>query len=227
MTKPTLLIGNKVYSSWSMRPWILMTELAIPFEEKVIRLRQGDTGSRIREHAGSGKVPVVIDGDVTVWESIAICEYLAERYPDRGVWPKERAARAHARAVSSEMHAGFMALRKAYPFNITRRFAASDMSADVKGDIARINEIFDEARTRFGKGGPFLYGEFSAADAMYAPVVSRFHTYSIHLDAVAGAYCQTMRNLPSYKAWVDAACKESWVIDDVERPEAPIEDLRA
>lgn len=226
MTTPTLIIGNKVYSSWSMRPWILMTELAIPFEEKVIRLRQPETGERIREHAGSGKVPVLIDGAITVWESIAICEYLAERFPDRGVWPKDAAARAHARAVASEMHGGFMALRKAYPFNITRRFAATELSQDVKADVDRINDIFDEARTRFGAGGPFLYGEFSAADAMYAPAVSRFHTYSIHLDAVAGAYCQAMRDLPSYKAWVEAACKESWVIDDAERAEAPIEDLR-
>jgi glutathione S-transferase len=209
-----------------MRPWILMKELAIPFEEKVIRLRQPDTGQRIREYAGSGKVPVLIDGPIKVWESIAICEYLAERHPDRGVWPKEVAARAHARAVASEMHAGFMALRKAYPFNITRRFAASELDQDVKDDVDRINEIFDEARTRFGADGPFLYGAFSAADAMYAPMVARFHTYSIHLDAVAGAYCETMRDLPSYKAWVDAACKETWVIEDVERP-SPIEDLRA
>jgi glutathione S-transferase len=227
VTKLILLIGNKVYSSWSMRPWLLMTELAIPFEERMIRLRQPDTGERIREHAGSGKVPVVIDGAITVWESIAICEYLAERYPDRGVWPKDTAARAHARAVASEMHAGFMALRKACPFNITRRYAPSPLSHDVQGDVARVNDIFDEARTKFGTGGPFLYGEFSAADAMYAPVVARFHTYSIHLDAMAGAYCDTMRALPSYKAWVEAASKESWIIDDGERAEAPIEDLRA
>ncbi|KAB2847460.1 MAG: glutathione S-transferase family protein [Hyphomicrobiaceae bacterium] len=226
MTTPILLIANKVYSSWSMRPCILMKELAIPFEEKVVRLRQADTGERIREHAGSGKVPVLIDGDIKVWESIAICEYLAERHPDRGVWPKEVAARAHARAVASEMHADFMALRKDFPFNITRRFAASGLAQDVQADVDRINVIFDEARTRFGADGPFLYGAFSAADAMYAPVVARFHTYSIHLDAVAGAYCETMRNLPSYRAWVDAACKETWVIEDVERP-SPIEDLRA
>lgn len=225
-----LFIGNKVYSSWSFRPWIVLRHLGVPFAETVIQLRDGSTRDRILQHSPSGKVPCLVDGDVTVWDSLAILEYLAERFPDRSIWPADPKARAFARAVSAEMHSGFQALRGQCPMTITKRYAAKARSPEVMADVARITAIWIEARERFGKsaaGGsasPFLFGAFTAADAMYAPVVARFHSYSIPLDAAAQAYVDAMRSLPAYRDWVAGAVAEPWEIGEVDEP--VIENLR-
>jgi glutathione S-transferase len=223
-----LYIGNKVYSSWSLRPWIVMKAKGIAFEETLVQLRAADFPAHVKMFSPSGKVPCLVDGDVTVWDSLAIIEYLAEKFPETGIWPKDAKARAHARAISSEMHAGFQALRQACPMAITQRFAAKPLAADVAANVTRVTAIWHEARTKFGAstGGPFLYGEFSAADGMYAPVVSRFHSYSIKVDAVSQAYIDAMRAHPAYQAWVAEAAAEPWVLAQNET-ETVIEDLRA
>ena len=224
-----LVIGNKVYSSWSLRPWIIMQAFAIPFEEAVVQLRETDTRDRILAHSPSGKVPALIDGGVTVWDSLAIMEYLADRFPSHAIWPKDRIARAHARCVSAEMHSGFTALRTACSMNVTRRFKARDRGEAVAADVARITAIWREARETFGAstGKPFLYGDFSAADGMYAPVVTRFHTYSIDADPVSQAYMDAVLSHPAYAAWLAGAVSETWGLDNGEDAETVIEDLRA
>jgi glutathione S-transferase len=223
-----LYIGNKVYSSWSMRPWVVMKANNIAFKETLMELRAGDTADRIRKVSPSGKVPCLVDDDVTVWESLAILEYVADKFPDKDIWPKDVKARAHARAISSEMHASFQALRSHCPMAITQRFAAKPLPADVAANVARITAIWNEARAKFGAAqqGAFLYGDFSAADGMYAPVVSRFHTYGIKVDAVSQAYIDAMRAHPAYQAWVAEAVAEPWVLAQAET-ETVIEDLRA
>ncbi|QCK87730.1 glutathione S-transferase family protein [Phreatobacter aquaticus] len=205
-----LLIGNKAYSSWSFRPWILMRHLGLPFEEEVVALYQPDTAERVRRFSKAGKLPVLVDGDIVVWESLAIIDYLADRFPDRPVWPAERAARAHARSASTEMHAGFQALRNRCGMNMRRMPKAIALADDVKADIARIVTLWTEARERFGAGGPFLYGAFSAADAMYAPVVNRFHAYAIDVPPVVAAYMTAMMALPAWQDWQRGADAEPW-----------------
>ncbi len=220
-----LVIANKLYSSWSMRPWILMKALGLAFEETVIPLRQTETGPRILAHSPSGKVPALVDGDVTVWESLAIMEYLAERFPDAAVWPRDRAARAHARAISNEMHAGFMALRQNCPMNLAKKFAKKDYSADVMANVARIEQVWAEARSRFGAATaePFLYGAFSAADAMYAPVVTRLDTYQLPVSAATRGYMDAVLQHPAYKLWLADALAEPWTIAGYEDGHAAIE----
>jgi glutathione S-transferase len=208
-----LVIGNKGYSSWSQRAWLLMKVLDLPFEEIQVPLYQPDSKARILAISPNGKVPCLVDGDVTVWESLAIIEYLAERYPNKAVWPSDRAARAYARAISAEMHAGFVALRSAYTCNWRRTYAwkIRDDGAALK-DGERIMAIWNEARRRFGAGGPFLFGAFSGADAMYAPIVARFHTYSWPVDAASAAYMEAIRSLPAYVAWEADGQAEPWTI---------------
>lgn len=226
-----LVIGNKVYSSWSMRPWIVMRAHALPFEETVVPLRDTSTKDRILAHSPSGKVPCLIDGDVTVWESLAIMEYLADRFPDKAIWPRDGKARAHARAVSAEMHAGFQKLRGECPMVITKRYAPRQRSPEVMADVARIAAVWREARENFGakaKGadaGPFLYGSFTAADGMYAPVVTRLNTYSIDVDPVSRAYMDALTASPAYRDWLKDAVAETWVLGENDEP--VIEDLRA
>jgi glutathione S-transferase len=193
-----LLIGNKNYSSWSLRPWLAMKVAGIAFEETMISLDAPDFKSRVTAVSGAGKVPVLVDGGISVWESLAILEYLAEKFPTNGLWPRDAQARAHARAAASEMHGGFAALRSQLPMNIRRPVKAHAVEDDAKRDIARIDALWSECRTRFGDEGPFLYGAFGAADAMYAPVVWRFHTYAVEVSTVAGAY---MRNVMELPAW--------------------------
>src|SRR4051794_35987064 len=176
---PTLVIGNKNYSSWSLRPWIAMKVCGIGFDETVIPLYEPASRERILEVSPTGKVPALIDGDIRVWESLAILDYLAERHPGAGLWPKDQAARAHARSVAAEMHAGFAALRRHCPMNMRRPVKARELTAEAAADVARIDHLWTQCRTRFGAGGPFLFGAFGAADAMFAPVVSRLHTYDI------------------------------------------------
>lgn len=224
---PTLVIANKLYSSWSLRPWLLMRQLGLLFEEILIPLDLPDTAARIREHSPAGKVPILIDGDVRVWESIAIMDYVADHLAPGRVWPEERAARAMARSVAAEMHAGFSALRSACPMNLGKRYAFRDRGPAVARDVERATAIFREARERFGAGGPFLFGAFSAADAMYAPLVTRLDTYAIPVDPVSQAYIDTVLALPAFQEWRAAALLEPWVVAHDEVDEEPIEVLRA
>jgi glutathione S-transferase len=224
---PTLVIANKLYSSWSLRPWLLLKQAGIAFDEILIPLGQADTGERIRAHSPGGRLPILIDGELAVWDSLAIMEYAAERWPEIGAWPRERAARALARSISAEMHSGFTALRSACPMNLGRRYATRDRGEGVARDVARILEIWRDARARFGAGGPFLFGAFTAADAMYAPVVTRFDTYSIPVDPVCRAYMDAILTLPAFTAWRDAALQEPWFYKDDEVDEEPVANLRA
>jgi glutathione S-transferase len=211
-----LIIGNKNYSSWSFRPWIGLKAAGIAFDEEVIPLYAEGSKEQILAHSPAGKVPVLIDGATHVWESLAILEYAAEKFPDAHLWPSDRAARAHARAISTEMHAGFAALRNECGMAMWRPPARKDLSDDAKANIARIQALWTDARTRFGAGGPFLFGRFSAADAMYAPVVSRFETYAIDVTAPVKAYMQAMIALPAWQEWRRAALRETWVIPTFE-----------
>jgi glutathione S-transferase len=222
---PTLVIANKLYSSWSMRPWLLMKHLGIAFEEIVIPLDQTDTNDRIRRHSPAGKVPILIDGEVTVWETIAIMEYVAETYSS-ALWPVDPAARAMARSVAAEMHAGFQALRAACPMNLGKKFPARDRGGAVARDVVRVEQIFREARQRFGTQGPFLFGKFTAADAMFAPVVTRLATYSVPVEAPTSAYMDTILSLPAYREWLQEALKEPWVLAHDEVDEEPVEVYR-
>ncbi len=223
MTRPMLVIGNKLYSSWSLRGWLGMKAFGLPFEETLIPLYRPESKARLLEHSPSGKVPLLVDGDIRVWESLAIIEYLAEKHPEAQIWPRDPKARAHARAICSEMHAGFMALRYACPMNLGKRFAAKDRGDAVAADVARLTEIFRSTRERFGTGGRFLFGAFSAADAMYAPVAARFQTYSIQVDATSEAYVDAVIGHPAFQEWRTAALREPWVIVDSETDEPAIE----
>lgn len=216
----TLVIGNKNYSSWSFRPWIAMRVAGIAFDEVVISLDAEDFKARVSKHSGTGKVPVLIDGPVQVWESLAILEYLAEKFPASKLWPADAAARAHARAISSEMHAGFLPLRRACPMNMGRPVKRLVLNADVAANVARIDAMWTDCRSRFGAGGPFLFGAFTASDAMYAPVVSRIHTYGISVSEGARAYMTAMMALPAWGEWLSAALKEPWVLpeDEIDWP---------
>lgn len=209
MTDLALCIGDKNLSSWSLRPWLLMKLAGIPFTEKLIRLDQPDTTKEILKYSPTGKVPCLIDGDIAVWDSLAIAEYLAERFPEKQMWPAAAAARARARSVSAEMHSSFGELRKTWPMNFSRIGLRRPQPAGVASDIERISEIWTETRATFGAGGPFLFGRFSIADAMYAPVVSRFMTYGpLDLPAAAAAYCEAVFSLPAMQEWGAGAARE-------------------
>jgi glutathione S-transferase len=216
-----LIIGNKNYSSWSFRPWLALKTAGIAFEETVISLEAPDFKARVTALSPAGRVPVLIDGAVLVWESLAILEYLADKFPAAGLWPTEAGARAHARAICSEMHAGFVPLRRHLPMNMWRPVKPRPLDDSVKTDVTRIDAIWSECRATFGGGGAFLFGRFDAADAMYAPVVSRFHTYAVEVSDTARAYMRAVMALPAYTEWRDAARRESWVLphDEVDWPE--------
>ncbi len=216
MAKRTLIVGNRNYSSWSLRPWLVMKQAGIPFREHQLYLYTPEGDAELRRLAPSGTVPVLQDGDLTVWESLAICEYLAERHPDKQLWPKDPAARAVARAAANEMHAGFAPLRQHMSMNIRRRFPGKGRTPDVLKNIARIQALWSDCRQRFGKDGPFLFGQFSIADAMYAPVCLRFITYAVELDPVPAAYVKTMTGLPAMREWIKAAETEAVVIEKYE-----------
>ena len=215
-----LIIGNKNYSSWSFRPWIAMKVAGIAFEEEVISLDARDFKARVTEVSGTGKVPALADGQVQVWESLAILEYLAERFPAARLWPADAAARAHARAIAAEMHAGFAPLRRHLPMNMWRPVRRRELTPEAQANVGRIAAMWTDCRTRFGTGGDFLFGAFGAADAMYAPVVSRFHTYAVEAGAVARAYMEAVMALPAWGEWKAAALAEPWVLaeDEVDWP---------
>jgi glutathione S-transferase len=215
-----LIIGNKKYSSWSLRPWIALTVAGIPFEERVIPFETEEFRREVGRLSGTGKVPVLIDGDIKIWESLAILEYLAEKFPAAGLWPKDVAARAHARVVASEMHAGFQALRNHLPANFARRVIKRDLTPPVVANIQRIETLWADCRERFGKNGPFLFGAFGAADAMYAPVVARFNTYDVDVGPLTRSYMAAIMALPAWRQWVAAGIKEPWLFaeDEVDWP---------
>ena len=206
----TLVIGNKNYSSWSFRPWIAMKVADIPFEERVIPLYEPGSREEILRYSSAGKVPVLLDGENAIWETIAILEYLAERFPKAELWPREAYARAHARAVAAEMHAGFQALRKACPMNMWLPRKQRPQNEEVIENVRRIGAIWWDCLQRYG--GPFLFGAFGAADAMYAPVVSRLHTYGIPVAPKCHAYMDAVMALPAWHEWCDAALKETWIM---------------
>jgi glutathione S-transferase len=216
MANLTLVIGNKNYSSWSLRPWLALRVAGIPFEEVRIPLYLDGSRERILAYSPAGKVPVLVTPEGPVWESLAICEWAAEQFPDRGLWPRAAAARAHARAAGAEMHAGFSHLRRELPMNLRGHYPGQGMTLEVARDVARIEALWSEARSRFGAGGPFLYGAFSIADAFYAPVATRFLTYGVALGAEAQRYVAALRALPALAEWYRDAERETEVIPHCE-----------
>ncbi len=211
----TLVIGNKNYSSWSMRPWVLMRQLGIAFDEKRLPFHSGEWDAEIERWSPSRLVPVLWSGEQSVWDTLAIMETLHEWHPEKDVWPRDAVARAFARSISAEMHSGFRDLRAKMPMNIRASHPGKGMSAEVQANIARIERLWGEARRRFGAGGPFLFGAFGAADAMYAPVVMRFKTYAVKLEAESARYCEAMLACAGVRAWIDDALKEKeFVADD-------------
>jgi glutathione S-transferase len=206
----TLVLGNKNYSSWSLRPYVALRHVGVPFEEKVIPLDQPNTAAEIARYSPSGRVPVLVDGDARVWDSLAICEYLADRFPQAQLWPADAGARAEARAVSAEMHSGFRAMREALPMKIRETLPLPTVSDAVHRDIERIKALWKDCRQFFGRGGPFLFGAFSIADAMYAPVATRFRTYGVSLDGAAAEYSATLWKLPAMQDWLAAAKAETF-----------------
>ncbi|MCW5774343.1 MAG: glutathione S-transferase family protein [Rhodospirillaceae bacterium] len=213
MADYTLCIGNKNYSSWSLRGWLMCKLAGIDFDEVMVRLDEPDRTRRIMPFSPSGRVPALKTGGLTVWDSLAIGEFLAERFPERRLWPADPTARAIARAVSAEMHSGFAALRTQLPMNMHRDRPPAGYNDAAQRDIDRILDLWRDCRSRFGAGGPYLFGGLSIADAMYAPVVSRFTTYRVSLDGTAEAYCEAMWEWPALDAWRNAALAEPWVIE--------------
>jgi glutathione S-transferase len=207
-----LVIANKAYSSWSMRPWIAMTANGLAFRETVICLGQDATSAEIKKHSPAGKCPVLKHGGIVVWDSLAILDYLAEAFYDRSWWPTDPHARALAWSISAEMHSGFQNVRANMTMNVRKDLPGRGRAPGVDTDIARICDIWRDARARFGAGGPFLFGTFSNADAMYAPVVTRFKTYGVDLDPVCQAYCDAILGLPAMVQWYADAAAEPWVI---------------
>lgn len=212
MTAPTLVIGNRNYSSWSMRAWVALHAAGIAFDEIQIPLRRPESLAAKLECSPSGRVPVLLDGELRVWDSLAICEYAAERHPDAGLWPAETPARALARSISAEMHAGFEALRTQMPFDARGRYPGQGVGPGVVGDIARVLEIWRDCRAAHGAGGEFLFGAFTIADAMFTPVVSRLQTYAVDLGGVEAAYAAAVLAHPSVARWMSAAAQEPWTI---------------
>jgi glutathione S-transferase len=204
-----LIIGNKNYSSWSLRPWLLLKQAGIPFEEEQLSFGSPDFQTRVRRHSPAGRVPVLIDGDLAIWDSMAIAEYVAEKFPDKGLWPDATPARALARSICAEMHAGFGELRSRMTMNC--QFTAKNVLFDVKvrREAARLIAIWEDARQRYGAAGPFLFGRFTIADATFAPVTIRFASYGVELPPVARQYQETMQALPALQQWITAARAET------------------
>jgi glutathione S-transferase len=220
MAEFTVVIGNKNYSSWSLRGWLMARIAGIEFDEIVIPLDLPETQTAIRKHSPSGRVPVLLHRGLAIWESLAIAEYLNDLKPEAGLWPASAAARAHARAISTEMHAGFLELRNNMPMNIRASYPGKGMTPGVRADVERITGLWRDCRKRFAgafqKDDGFLFGTFGAADAMYAPVVTRFRTYDVKVDSETDAYCNAVLAQPAMKDWIDAAKHEPWLISAAE-----------
>jgi glutathione S-transferase len=208
----TLVIGSKRWSSWSLRPWIALRQAGIPFDEIVVPLRRPDTRARALDYSPSGKLPVLLDGAVTVWDSLAILDYIDRRFPRAELWPDDLSALACAKSISAEMHAGFAAMRRELSMDIGADLPTPALSDEALADIARVMALWRDARTRFGGAGPFLFGRFTIADAMYVPVATRFETYRLEtqgaVDAVAGDYLRALLTLPAMEEWRRAARAE-------------------
>jgi glutathione S-transferase len=225
MAEFTIYLGNKNYSSWSLRGWLMLKATGVAFDEVVIPLYEPQSRSEILRYTPSGKMPTLMHnrktgGPITVWESLAIGEYLAEIFPQAGLWPKDPVARAHARTISHEMHAGFLPLRRHFPMNMRSVFDR-EIIPEIQGDIDRITSLWRDCRQRFGRpsengGGDFLFGSFTIADAMFAPVVSRFRTYKLPLDAEVEAYARAIAAWPAYQEWLTGARNEPMIIEQWE-----------
>jgi len=217
MADLTIYLGNKNYSSWSLRAWLALKATGELFEEVVIPLYQPGSREILLKYSPSGKVPALHDRGIVVWDSLAICGYLTEKFPAAGLWPDDPTAKAVARSISAEMHSGFGALRSEFPMNVRSSFPGRDISAAAQADINRIMAIWRQCRGRFGEGnGDFLFGRFTIADAMYAPVVSRFRTYRVDLEREADAYCETVTAMPAMQEWAAAAKNEPMIVDQFE-----------
>ena len=208
----TLVIGNKSYSSWSMRPWMLLEGFGIPFADVVIPLYVEGSKEEILKYTPSGKVPTLIDGDTTIWDSLSICEYVAETFPQHAIWPADKTARALARSMSAEMHSSFQALRQQCGMVVHRPKGPVEFTPETLADIARIEAMWADAREKFGTGGPFLFGAFSAADAMFAPVVCRFDVYQPKVSPATRAYMDAVMATAAWKKWMTGAASETWRI---------------
>jgi glutathione S-transferase len=214
--KPVLIIANKAYSSWSFRPWILMRHFGIAFDEVAIPLAQENSGAEILRFSPAGKCPSLHDGNIVVSDSLAIIEYLAERYPHMPIWPRPMAARAQARSLAAEMHSGFTGIRSLLPMNMRREVKKRELTPEASADVARLERAFGQARREFGQAGAFLFGSFSAADAMFAPVVNRLHVYKVAVTPGTRAYMDAMMALPAWQDWSAQAQAETWIIDKYE-----------
>lgn len=217
-----LILGNKAYSSWSLRAWLAVRQSGVPAKETVIPLYEEGSPERMREYSPTGKVPCLMDDDVVIWDSLAICEYVAEVAPDAGLWPAGRQARAVARAVTAEMHSGFPLIRKHMPMNVRKSLPGKGRPDDAESraaqerEIARADRLWEDCRTTYGQGGRFLFGQFTIADCFYAPMASRFHTYGVELGATAQEYVDTIMTMPLMKEWIADAEKEPWVLSHCE-----------
>jgi glutathione S-transferase len=216
MAQFTLVIGNKNYSSWSLRPWLVMKQSGIEFLEVRIPLDTPTTHQEILKYSPTGKVPVLKHGDLTIWDSLAICEYVAEVFPPANLWTQDGTKRAIARSISAEMHSGFANLRQHLPMNCRARFSRKEIPPKVQADIERITTIWRECREKFANEGDFLFGTFTIADAMFAPVALRFVTYDVKLDPISSAYVEQICTLPAMQEWLEAASLESEYLEQEE-----------
>jgi glutathione S-transferase len=217
-----IIVGNKAYSSWSLRGWLALKQSGLPFEEEVVSLYDEQWPTRKRQPdiaPSAGKVPILWDGDIAVWESLAIIDYLAEKVGADRFWPADGAARGFARSIATEMHSGFVDLRRECPTVFRKRFPTKAISAEAQDNVDRIVHLWSEALTRFGGDGGFLFGAFSAADIMYAPVTARFTTYALPVPDFARAYCERVQAHPFLAEWLEAAERETWVLPQFEQPE--------
>jgi glutathione S-transferase len=216
MADYTLYLGNKNYSSWSLRAWLVMKQCGVAFDEEVVPLREADTRNAIRRHSPSGKLPALKIGELVVCESIAIAEYLAERFPEAKLWPADRVARAAARAVSAEMHAGFVELRKAVPMNCRHPVKLKSLTEPVQADIDRMTSLWIDCRGRYGSGGGLLFGGFTIADAMFVPEAIRLSGAAVELPPLAKDYVEALLALPALTEWQTAAAAEPWLVPEWE-----------
>ena len=206
-----LLIGNRNYSTWSLRPWLVLRHFGVPFEDEVLQIGGEGYQEVLAQRSPTGRVPVLIDGDLVVPETLAIIEYIAELYPDKAIWPADRSDRARARSAAAEMHASFLALRNNAPMNLRSAHPGKVSRDVVAGDLHRVETLWGELLAR--SGGPYLFGDFSAADAMFAPLATRLRTYALPVSDLVGGYVEAIYSLPAFQEWLGMALKEPWVVD--------------
>jgi glutathione S-transferase len=211
MARIGIVIGSKNFSSWSLRGWLALRQTGAPYDEVLVSFGDPDWREQVKRHSPSGRVPYLRDGEIGIWDSLAITEYLAEKFPGAGLWPADPQARAFARSAVAEMHSGFQALRSAMPMDLQANAPGKGHTAEALSDAARIQQIWRECRTRFGRSGPFLFGAFSAADCFYAPVTFRFSSYGVRMDAMAQAYVTAVAAHPPVHEWREAGLREPHV----------------